>query len=60
MYKLVSKLYENGKVLLDQYETPFGFRWVEWTADKGFFLNGEHYYFKGQTYTKTTQVGRVP
>ncbi|MDI9875066.1 glycoside hydrolase family 2 protein [Flectobacillus rivi] len=47
MYKLVSKLYENGKVLLDQYETPFGFRWVEWTADKGFFLNGEHYYFKG-------------
>jgi hypothetical protein len=47
MYKLVSKLYENGKILLDQYETPFGFRWVEWTADKGFFLNGEHYYFKG-------------
>ncbi|MEA5429404.1 glycoside hydrolase family 2 protein [Arcicella lustrica] len=47
MYKLVSKLYENGKILLDQYETPFGFRWVEWTADKGFFLNDEHYYFKG-------------
>lgn len=47
MYKVVSKLYENETQLVDQFETPFGFRWVEWTADKGFFLNGEHYYFKG-------------
>jgi beta-galactosidase len=46
LYKAISTLYDGLK-LTDRYETPFGFRWVEWTADKGFFLNGEHYYFKG-------------
>jgi beta-galactosidase len=46
VYKAISVLSNNGKVL-DTYETVFGFRWMEWTADKGFFLNGEHYYFKG-------------
>jgi len=46
MYKTVSTVLD-GKKVLDTYETPFGFRWMEWTADRGFFLNGEHYYFKG-------------
>jgi hypothetical protein len=46
LYKTISQLYD-GKTLVDEYETTFGFRWVEWTADKGFFLNGEHYYFHG-------------
>ncbi|RKR80138.1 F5/8 type C domain-containing protein [Mucilaginibacter gracilis] len=46
LYKTVSQLYA-GELLVDTYETPFGFRSVEWTADKGFFLNGEHYYFHG-------------
>ena len=46
LYTLVSKLYD-GKRLLDSEEITFGFRWFEWTADKGFFLNGEHYYFRG-------------
>jgi hypothetical protein len=46
LYKAVSTLSAGGKIL-DTYETVFGFRWLEWTADKGFFLNGEHYYFKG-------------
>jgi beta-galactosidase len=46
LYKAISTLYE-GKKIVDYYETVFGFRRVEWTADKGFFLNGEHYYFKG-------------
>jgi beta-galactosidase len=46
MYKAISSIMD-GKTVLDYYETPFGFRWIEWTADKGFFLNGEHYYFKG-------------
>ena len=41
LYKTVSLLY-CGKQLLDRYETSFGFRWCDWTADKGFFLNGEH------------------
>ena len=46
LYKVVSSLY-HGEKLIDRYETSFGFRWFEWTPDRGFFLNGEHYYFKG-------------
>ena len=46
LYTLVSQLYD-GKHLLDSEEITFGFRWFEWTADKGFFLNGKHYYFRG-------------
>ena len=46
LYTLVSELYHNGE-LIDQEENTFGFRWFEWTADRGFFLNGEHYYFHG-------------
>lgn len=46
LYKAVSSLYQ-GKKLVDRTETTFGFRWFEWTADKGFFLNGEHLFFKG-------------
>lgn len=36
LYKLVSLLYK-GNELLDSEETVFGFRWFEWTADRGFF-----------------------
>lgn len=46
LYKIVSLLYKD-KELLDRDETSFGFRWFKWTADKGFFLNGKHLYFKG-------------
>ncbi|RXK85484.1 glycoside hydrolase family 2 protein [Filimonas effusa] len=46
LYKAITTIWDNQK-LLDSYETSFGFRWVRWTADSGFFLNGEHYYFKG-------------
>lgn len=46
LYRLVSTLY-RGEQAVDRDETTFGFRWFEWTADRGFFLNGEHYYFKG-------------
>lgn len=46
LYKVISSLY-HGQELIDRYETTFGFRWFEWTADRGFFLNGEHLYFKG-------------
>ncbi|KFC57908.1 beta-galactosidase [Flavobacterium gilvum] len=46
LYKAVTTIFD-GNLLLDRYETKFGFRWMKWTADKGFFLNGEHYYFKG-------------
>lgn len=43
---VVSTIFDDKK-LADRFETPFGFRWVEWTADRGFFLNGQHRYFKG-------------
>jgi hypothetical protein len=46
LYKAVSTIISDNKII-DQYETSFGMRWVEWTADKGFFLNGKHRYFKG-------------
>jgi hypothetical protein len=32
---------------VDDYQTPFGMRWIKWTADQGFFINGEHVYFHG-------------
>lgn len=34
-------------VPVDTYETEFGIRYFEFTADKGFFLNGEHYDIHG-------------
>jgi beta-galactosidase len=46
LYTAVSKV-DDGQKMSDRFETPFGFRWFKWTADQGFFLNGEHYYFKG-------------
>jgi hypothetical protein len=46
LYRTVTTLSVAGRQR-DRFETEFGFRWVEWTADKGFFLNGKHRYFKG-------------
>ncbi|SNT02757.1 glycoside hydrolase family 2 protein [Sphingopyxis indica] len=46
LYRAVTTVMANGRAV-DRYETPFGFRWFEWTADRGFFLNGKHRYFKG-------------
>lgn len=46
LYKVESKLY-MGKQLCDATVETFGFRWVKWTADRGFFLNGNHHYFHG-------------
>ena len=43
----------------DVVETSFGFRWVQWTADKGFFLNGQHRYFRGAN-AHQDQVGVMP
>ncbi len=37
----------DGQTLLDQYQTTFGIRSVKWTADQGFFINGEYLYFHG-------------
>jgi len=46
LYSVKTIVLDNGKPV-DDYTSPLGFRWFKFTADQGFFLNGEHYYFKG-------------
>jgi hypothetical protein len=46
LYRAVTTLDVAGRHR-DRFVTEFGFRTIEWTADKGFFLNGEHRYFRG-------------
>jgi len=46
LYKAISTIL-NGKETIDNFETSFGIRSIKWTADKGFFLNGAHYYLIG-------------
>lgn len=46
MYTLKTEVYV-GETLTDTYCTDFGFRWVEFTADNGFFLNGENRKLRG-------------
>jgi hypothetical protein len=43
----VCSLVEASGQSRDYVETQFGFRWFEWTADRGFFLNGERLYLRG-------------
>ena len=40
MYKIVTTIYENSKAV-DNYETPLGFRFFHFDAEKGFSLNGK-------------------
>jgi len=46
LYSVKTILLE-GKKPVDDYTSPLGFRWFQFTVDRGFFLNGEHRYFKG-------------
>ena len=46
LYSVRTIVLDGGKPV-DDYTSPLGFRWFKFTADQGFFLNGEHYYFKG-------------
>ena len=46
MYTLVTNVSVNGKQV-DTYETPFGIRTIEFHADSGFYLNGEHVRING-------------
>ncbi len=46
LYRARSELIASGKTV-DTYETPFGIRSFEFTADKGFFLNGRHLQLRG-------------
>ncbi len=45
-YAARSVVYREGEPA-DDYVTPFGIRTFEWTADEGFFLNGESLNLKG-------------
>lgn len=40
LYKVVTQVTKN-KVVLDEYTTPFGIRYFNFDADKGFSLNGK-------------------
>lgn len=46
LYSVHTEVMVNGNCT-DRYDTTFGFRWYEFTADEGFFLNGEHYWIDG-------------
>jgi hypothetical protein len=46
LYKVVTEIFVGG-ALVDQYENTLGFRWMKWTGDQGFFLNGEHIWLDG-------------
>jgi hypothetical protein len=46
LYTLRQTVLINGDPV-DVLDTAFGIRWLEWTADRGFFLNGEHLYLRG-------------
>ena len=46
LYNVVSYVMVDGKVV-DDYITPFGFRYFEFKADSGFWLNGRNLKLKG-------------
>lgn len=46
LYKVRTRVLK-GRCLCDEVESEYGFRWVRWTADHGFFLNGKHVYLRG-------------
>ena len=46
LYSAETNLYIDGQ-LVDEYSTTFGIREIEWSATKGFFINGEHLYLRG-------------
>ena len=46
LYSVKTTVLDAGRQV-DNFTSPLGFRWFKWTANKGFFLNGEHYYIKG-------------
>ncbi|WP_111977321.1 glycoside hydrolase family 2 TIM barrel-domain containing protein [Algibacillus agarilyticus] len=46
LYQAKTQILIND-VIVDEYTTPFGFRNIEYDADKGFFLNGRSVKIKG-------------
>lgn len=46
LYVAVTQIIQNGETI-DEFETPFGIRSIEFDPDKGLIVNGEHIYIKG-------------
>ena len=46
LYKAVTQILD-GKKVIDEIETNFGFKTVEWKTETGFWLNGENVKLKG-------------
>lgn len=46
LYKAVTKILD-GKNVIDEVETIFGFKTIEWKTETGFWLNGENVKLKG-------------
>lgn len=46
LYNVITEVFSDG-VLTDRYKTPIGIRWFRFTADSGFFLNGQHLQLRG-------------
>ncbi|GJM64413.1 glycoside hydrolase family 2 TIM barrel-domain containing protein [Persicobacter diffluens] len=46
LYQLITQVFQAGQ-LVDQIETAFGIRSIEYNRQKGFLLNGESVKFKG-------------
>ncbi len=46
LYTLRTEIYEND-VLIDSYDTTYGYRTINWDADTGFSLNGEKIKLQG-------------
>jgi beta-galactosidase len=40
LYRAVTRVMQDGKTI-DEVSTPFGIRSIEWSAEKGFLLNGK-------------------
>jgi len=46
MYRALSHLSDTSGIV-DEFTTPFGFRWFTWSASQGFSLNGAHTWIQG-------------
>ena len=46
LYTVKTTILDDGNPV-DDFTSPLGFRWFEFTADQGFFLNGERLYLRG-------------
>jgi beta-galactosidase len=46
LYRVTTRIRKN-KAVIDVHKSSFGFRYFEFTSDKGFYLNGENFKLQG-------------